>query len=173
MSLFSRLLGRSRPRDALVPLYRAIVAEARRPFWYAQGGVPDTIDGRFDMVATILSLVLLRLEPEGEAARADSALLTEVFVEDMDGQLRQSGFGDMIVGKHVGQMMGALGGRLTGYRAALAPDGDLPAAIGRNLYRGAPVAPAAAEATAAGLRAVAADLARLPLATLIEGRIRA
>lgn len=172
MSLLSRLFGRSRPRDALVPLYRAIVAEARRPFWYREAAVPDTIDGRFDMVATILSLVLLRMEPEGEAARADSALLAEVFVEDMDGQLRQSGFGDLVVGKHVGQMMGALGGRLAAYRDALAPGGDLDAAIARNLYRGATVPPDAVGAATAALEELASDLARLPLETLIEGRIR-
>ena len=111
MGVWHRLFGRGE-RDALAPLYKAVVAEARRPDWYRQGRVPDTLDGRFDMVAAVLSLVLLRLEEEGDAGRAPSAHLTELFVEDMDGQLRERGIGDIVVGKHVGRMMGALGGRL-------------------------------------------------------------
>ena len=79
MGVWDRLFGR-KDRDALTPLYNAVVAEARRPDWYLAGKVPDTLDGRFDMVAAVLSLVLLRLEEEGEAGRAPSAFLTESFV---------------------------------------------------------------------------------------------
>ena len=96
MGVWHRLFGRGE-RDALAPLYKAVVAEARRPDWYRQGRVPDTLDGRFDMVAAVLSLVLLRLEEEGDAGRAPSAHLTELFVEDMDGQLRERGIGDIAV----------------------------------------------------------------------------
>ena len=80
--------------------------------------MPDTIDGRFDMIAAILALVLLRLEAEGEAGRDPSVLLTEIFIDDMDGTLRQIGIGDYVVGKHVGRMMSALGGRLAAFRDA-------------------------------------------------------
>ncbi|NJS15493.1 MAG: hypothetical protein HC788_13935 [Sphingopyxis sp.] len=112
MSLIDRLFGRKEdPRDALRPLWGAVVAHARAPHWYIAGGVPDTLDGRFDMVALILSQVLLRMEQAPDHAQ-DSAWLTEIFVEDMDGQMRQIGFGDMIVGKQIGQIMSALGGRL-------------------------------------------------------------
>jgi len=65
MGVLNRLFGR-KDRDALTPLYNAVVLEARRPDWYLAGQVPDTLDGRFDMVAAVLSLVLLRLEEEGE-----------------------------------------------------------------------------------------------------------
>ena len=134
--LWRRLFGR-RERDELAPLYQAVVAEARRPDWYREGGVPDTLDGRFDMVAAALSLVLLRLEDEGEAGRAPAALVTELFVEDMDGQLRERGVGDIVVGKHVGKMMGALGGRLGALREGFAT-GVLEDVIQRNIYRGEP-----------------------------------
>ena len=60
VGVWRRLFGRSE-RDALAPLYEHVVAEARRPDWYRAGRVPDTLDGRFDMVAAVLSLVLLRL----------------------------------------------------------------------------------------------------------------
>ena len=63
MGALRRLFGRD--RNALRPFYDAVVAEARRPDWYRAAGVPDTIDGRFDMVALSLSLVLLRLERLG------------------------------------------------------------------------------------------------------------
>jgi cytochrome b pre-mRNA-processing protein 3 len=116
------------------------VAKAREPHWYIDGQVPDSIDGRFDMVASILSLVLLRLEDGGDYA-LDMARLTEVFVDDMDGQLREVGIGDMIVGKHIGQIMSAVGGRLGALRSALADTAELDEAIVRNIYRG--VAPEA------------------------------
>lgn len=116
------------------PLYDAIVAEGRQPHWYLDGAVPDTIDGRFDMIVAILALVLLRLE-EQDAAQ-ESAWLTELFVDDMDGQLRQEGIGDVVVGKHVGRMMSALGGRLAAYRAALKGESSMHEALVRNLYRG-------------------------------------
>ena len=93
-------------------LYNSAVAQARRPDWYLAGGVPDTMDGRFEMVALVLSLVLIRLEGEaGDPARQLSADLADRFIDDMDGSLRQEGVGDQVVGKHVGRMMAALGGR--------------------------------------------------------------
>ena len=74
MSILERLFPDKKQRAALAPLYAAIVAEGRDPFWYRDGGVPDTIDGRFDMIAAITALVMLRLEAEGDAqkgARSD------------------------------------------------------------------------------------------------------
>lgn len=128
------MLGGRRDRDAGVPLYNAIIARGREPHWYVEGAVPDTLDGRFDMIAAVLALVQMRLESEPEAAAA-SVHLTERFVDDMDAQIREIGFGDVVVGKHVGRMIGMLGGRLGAYREGLA-EGTLDAALVRNLYRG-------------------------------------
>lgn len=136
MSLLKRLFGNTEPdpKLKLVPLYNQIVAKARELHWYVEGQVPDSIDGRFDMVAAILSLVLLRLE-EDKARAQDMAHLTEVFVDDMDGQLREVGIGDMIVGKHIGRIMGALGGRLGAFREAMADPAKLDNVLLRNIYR--------------------------------------
>ena len=162
-------MGTGREPAAPTSLYDAIVATARRPHWYREGRVPDTFDGRFDMVSSVLALALLRFEALGEPARAPSARLTELFVTDMDGQLRQRGIGDLVVGKHIGRMMGQLGGRLTAYRDGLAPGGDLAGAIERNIHRGAEV-PAAARTHVEGeLRALAAALATRDLATIVGG----
>src|SRR3546814_13326559 len=71
----------------------------------------------FDMISLALALVLHRIDDDPEQGLA-GVQLTELFVNDMDGQMRQIGFGDMVVGKQVGRMMSALGGRLGAYRAA-------------------------------------------------------
>jgi cytochrome b pre-mRNA-processing protein 3 len=173
LSLFKRFFNRSDGRAALQPLYQAVIAEARLPFWYADGKVPDTLDGRFDMVGAVLSYVLLRMEELGEPAQRPSVMLTEIFVDDMDGQLREEGIGDVIVGKHIGRMMAALGGRLTAYRAARAAGGDLQAALIRNVYRGAaPTEAGVVDLVANGLRRLDNDLSGCPLETLIAGRLR-
>ena len=136
MSILKRLFGNTEPdpKIKLVPLYNQIVAKAREPHWYVEGQVPDSMDGRFDMIAAILTLVILRLEDDVTRAQ-DMAHLTEVFVDDMDGQLREVGIGDMIVGKHIGRIMGAIGGRLGAFRDALAEPAMLDDAILRNIYR--------------------------------------
>jgi cytochrome b pre-mRNA-processing protein 3 len=166
LSLISRLFRTSR-RETLDPLYRAIVAAGRDPAWYRDGGVPDTIDGRFDMIAALTALVLLRLERE-EAAREASVLLTETFVADMDSSLREIGIGDYVVGKHIGRMMGALGGRLSALRAAEDREA-LAAAVERNIFRGeAPSGEKLAFVTGR-LDAFRAALATAPLDTLLAG----
>ena len=153
------------PREARRPLWNAVVAIARQPHWYREGGVPDTLDGRFDMVSLILALVLHRIDEAPDQARA-GVELTELFVDDMDGQMRQIGFGDMVVGKQIGRMVGALGGRLGAYRAADGSE-ELKAALVRNLWRGK-------DAPEAGLAHVMAEVAKLraalaatPVETLI------
>jgi cytochrome b pre-mRNA-processing protein 3 len=166
--LWRRLFGRD-GRDSLLPLYRSVVAAARRPVWYRSGGVPDTIDGRFDMVAAILSLVLLRLEAEGEPGSEPAARLTELFVDDMDAQLRERGIGDIVVGKHVGRMMGALGGRLGAFREGLAPGGTLDTAIERNIYRGAVPGPGETAVVRDGLTTLNASLTATPANEILAG----
>ena len=136
MSVLARLLRpRSDGRAALRPLWHRIVAVSRNERWYIEGGVADSVAGRFDMIVTLLALVLLRLESAGAPARP-GVYLTELFVADMDRQLRESGVGDLMVGKHIGRLVAVLGGRLGAYRSALA-DGAAPdaltAAVARNV----------------------------------------
>jgi len=119
MSWLSRLLSkREDDRTPLRPLWARVVELGRAPDWYSRCGVADTIDGRFDAITLVLALVLLRMERDPQLV-APSVTLSEIFVEDMEGQLRQRGIGDLVVGKHVGKLMGALGGRLGALREAL------------------------------------------------------
>jgi len=170
MSLLARLLRTDRAPPSGDTLYRAIVVAARRPDWYLAGAVPDTVDGRFDVVALVLALVLIRLEAEGDGARQFSADVTERFIADMDGSLRELGIGDPTVGKQVGHMVSALGGRLGAYRDALAGREELNAALERNLYRGAVVEPAAVDWAAREVRALAARIDAAPEPDLRDGR---
>lgn len=170
MSLFQRIFGDSGAREVWAPLYQALVARGRDPFWYRRGGVPDTIDGRFDMVAAMMALALIRLEAAGEAGRAPIALLTELFVDDMDATLRQIGIGDYVVGKHVGRMMGALGGRLAAFRAARS-DGSWEEAVRRNIFHDAPPSDDALAQVTSRLADFAAALDGVGLAALREGAL--
>jgi cytochrome b pre-mRNA-processing protein 3 len=156
-------------REEAAALYAAIVAKGREPHWYLDGGVADSVDGRFDMIAAVLCLVLLRLEgdPDGPAP---SAHLAERFVDDMDGQLRQIGIGDIVVGKHIGRMMGMLGGRLGAYRAALEAN-DLDPALIRNLYRGTPPRPEALAHVRGRLTALRDALTAVPTRALVAGKL--
>jgi cytochrome b pre-mRNA-processing protein 3 len=166
MGFFDRFKAK---RDDTATLYAAVVARARAPHWYLDGAVPDTIDGRFDMIAAVLAMVMLRLE--GDPAGAPAAThLAEAFVADMDPQLREIGIGDLLVGKHVGRMMGMLGGRLGAYRDGIA-DGNLKPALVRNLYRGAAPADAALAHVEYELLKLHEGVAGIPVDRLIAGAL--
>lgn len=170
-SFLSRFTRSRRDREQLEPLYRAIVARARLPLWYRDGQVPDTIDGRFDMLAAFMAILLVRLErEEGDEVPQIAALVTELFVADMDESLHQIGIGDYVVGKHVGKMMGALGGRLGAFRLA-AEDRDYAAPIRRNVYHDAPPADHVVADIAARLDRFEAALRATALEDLIAGRL--
>jgi cytochrome b pre-mRNA-processing protein 3 len=170
MSFLSRLLRRrGDDRDPVRALWHRTVELARDPRWYAPGGVADSIPGRFDAITLVLCAVLLRMERE-PALIAGSVHLTELFVDDMDGQLRESGVGDLMVGKRVGELVSTLGGRLGAYREALAQPDDaaLVEAIGRNVTLAEPARPTM---VAGLLRGFADALESLDAEDLLAARI--
>jgi cytochrome b pre-mRNA-processing protein 3 len=169
MSLLARLFrSMPDPREELRPLWHRVVELSRDPVFYRDDGVADTVAGRFDMIAAMLVLVMLRLERDDRAE--EIVLLTELFVADMDAQLRETGVGDLVVGKHVGRLVSVLGGRLGAFREALAsPDGTvLEAALARNatMAEGQET-----PALARRLRAFAGKLALLDDEAVLAGRI--
>ncbi len=114
-------------------LYEAIVAAARQPHYYADMGVPDTVDGRFDMIALHMFLVLDRLNDSSLEATRQS--LVDVFFRDMDRSLREMGVGDLSVGKKVRKMAEAFYGRLLAYKnSASEGEAALASALARNIY---------------------------------------
>jgi cytochrome b pre-mRNA-processing protein 3 len=150
-------------------LYAAAVAAAREPFLYTTLGVPDTLDGRFDVVALHTFLLVHRLHDQADLAQA---VFDAMFV-DMDNNLREIGVGDLSVGKRLRAMWEAFHGRSKTYEAALGANDPeaLAAALARNVWRGtAPVG--AATALAERVLAQAAHLQDQPLSAFARGQIR-
>jgi cytochrome b pre-mRNA-processing protein 3 len=123
------------------------------------------------MLAAILAVVLLRLEAEGERAKAESVALTEIFIDDMDGTLRQIGIGDFVVGKHVGKLVGALGGRLGAMREALDGREPLEPAVRRNVFRDGPAEEAQVAFVAERLGRLHKGLAATGMEPLLAGAL--
>lgn len=134
MMILKRIFQRPRPAERSV--YEAIVAAARHPVFYADMGVEDSLDGRFDMIALHTYMVLDRLK--GVVQDFRQALVDELF-RDMDRSLREMGVGDVSVGKKVRKMAEVFYGRVAAYDKALEQGGDaLEAAIARNVFPGQP-----------------------------------
>lgn len=133
------MLSLLRKKDPVVKAaeraYAAALARAREPFFYQKFGVPDSFDGRFDLLMVHLFLLINRLKDEGAIGRDFNQALFDVTFVDMDQTLRESGVGDMGVPKHQKRMMKAFNGRMHAYEEALAQgDGALAIALRRNLY---------------------------------------
>ncbi len=132
-----RLFRRQFQPGTIDTLYGAIVAQARRPAFYEEFGVADTLEGRFDLIVLHLALVLRRLRREPQGAALGRALL-DAFGRDMDHNLRELGVGDLAVPKQMKRMMEAFYGRSRSYDSAL--DGDdrraLEQALARNVFAG-------------------------------------
>ena len=151
------------------PLYAAIVAETRRPDWYRDAEVPDTLDGRFAVLSSLLALADIRLERGADSARELGPRLAEAFIADMDAQMREAGFGDPSLGKQVRMMVGALASKVDRWRLAVEAIEPWDPVATINLYGDSP--PAAA---GTGIERTRDWWQRLQSASdgdMIEGRI--
>lgn len=165
---------RTREKEAARRLYGAVLARARETVFYEDLGVPDTVDGRFDMVALHAFLVLRRLKRDRSATAALSQAIFDLMFVDMDENLREMGVGDLSVGRRVKDMAKAFLGRVAAYETALTEsDGEaLAAALRRNLFRGAVAGDGGQVAAMADyVRGQDADLARLAIEDLMAGRL--
>ena len=133
------ILRRDPHRQVADALYCACVAAAREPHLYAGLGVPDTLDGRFDLVGLHAFLVIRRLQAQPPPGPDIAQSVFDSMFRDMDRTLREMGVGDLSVGKKVKVMWEAFHGRATAYASALeqADDEALQAALARNVWRGA------------------------------------
>jgi cytochrome b pre-mRNA-processing protein 3 len=133
-------LFRHTPRaDTIASLYGTIVAQARAPAFYQVYGVPDTVNGRLEMVMLHAVLLLRRLEGERASVRALGQGLFDRFCRDMDETMREMGVGDLAVPRKMRRIGAAFYGRQAAYRVALAAPDDRPlaAALERNVFAGA------------------------------------
>jgi cytochrome b pre-mRNA-processing protein 3 len=158
--------------DQPAKLYGAIVAQARLPIFYQSFGVPDTIDGRFAVLALHLFAVLNRLNAEGPEGLALAQALVDRFTADMETVLRELGVGDLKVPKAVRRIAASSRTLLGAYEAAL-PEGEaaLAAAIASALPLGSEPARAASSRLAPYLLGVVRLLAIKPAASLLAGEL--
>lgn len=174
MNILNRF-RRQAPSDPASLLYQALAAQSRRPEFYVAAGVPDSLDGRFDLLVLHVILLLRRLKSEGATGRALGQAIFDVMVTDFDRAVRELGGGDVGVGKRIKAMISAFYGRLAAYDAALAEadDAALQAALRRNVYGTVKDGIDAAwlGALSAYVRREAEGLARQEGAALIGGMI--
>jgi cytochrome b pre-mRNA-processing protein 3 len=167
------LFRRNARHDTISTLYGTIVAQARLPCFYREYGVPDTLNGRFDLLVLHLAFVLDRLA-EDAALRYLAQALFDRFCEDMDHNLREMGVGDLSVPKEMRRIGEAFYGRAQAYRAALAePNGHaLAEALKRNIYAGTPSVPDAPARLAAYMREAVGGVNKQEAVELLSGKLR-
>jgi cytochrome b pre-mRNA-processing protein 3 len=151
-------------------LFDAVTAEARRPHWYVEGNVSDTLVGRFAVLSTIAALVMVRLEAEGEEGDLASVGLTERFIAVMESEHRELGLGDPTLGKTVRKLVGILAQRTAGWREACGGAKPWEEAVRESLYKDdAP--PDALRHSAEALRQLWTSLGKISVAELEKGKI--
>jgi cytochrome b pre-mRNA-processing protein 3 len=166
------LFRRNPLREAAARAYGSVVEHARRPVFFTDFGVPDTIDGRFELICLHAFLYLHRLKSEGDPGASLSQFFFDLMFADFDRSLREMGTGDLSVGREVQQMAQAFYGRIHAYERGLdAGDEELLAALRRNLYGTAPPSDAHLAAMAGYLREEAAELTQQDSAALLNGTV--
>ena len=170
--VLERWRRRRAEQETAARLYESLVAQARSAAFYRDCQVPDSLDGRFELIALHVFLLLHRLKasyPQTESLAQD---LHDVFFADMDRSLREMGAGDLGVGKRVKRMAEALYGRIPAYEAALENERSAAEALRRNLYGTAEsVDDESLKAMAGYLRAQVAALAAQDSASFLAGRV--
>jgi cytochrome b pre-mRNA-processing protein 3 len=170
--MLARLSRRRDRNESAHALYVALVRQAREPAFYSACGVPDSLDGRFDMIVLHAYLVMRRLKAAGEGGAALAQALFDVMFSDMDQNLRELGVGDLAVGRRVKTMARGFYGRVKAYDEGLgaADDAALAAALRRNLYGTAEPAPRHLGAMAGYVRVAAVGLDGQDAGELLAGR---
>jgi cytochrome b pre-mRNA-processing protein 3 len=164
-----RLLGKTPAKAIGVRLHAAAVAQGRTPALYADMGVPDTVEGRFELLTLHVILLVDRLKDQDTVAAEIRQALFDVYVGDLDGALREMGVGDVSVGKKMRKLGEAFYGRAKAYDTAfkaLPEVGELRGVIARTVPAGAD-----ATALAAYVAACRTALAAQPLSTVCAGEV--
>ena len=166
------LFRRNPLRETTSLAYQHVVEHARRAVFFIQCGVPDTIDGRFELICLHAFLYLHRLKSEGDAGQALGQSFFDLMFADFDRSLRELGTGDLSVGREVKQMAQAFYGRIKAYEQGLdGREAELRASLTRNLFGTATPTDAQVETMAHYLRDEVARLGAQPAAELLAGTV--
>jgi cytochrome b pre-mRNA-processing protein 3 len=159
-------------RDAAEQAYGLVVEQSRWPEFFTALGVPDTLDGRFDLICLHAFLYLQRLKGEKEPASPLSQRFFDTMFADFDRSLREIGVGDLSVGRQINRMAEAFYGRVRAYEEGLAGDDEaLAAALARNLYGTAKATAEQLARVTSYMRREVASLAAQPPASLLAGTV--
>lgn len=161
------LKTRNEDRCKAKDLYGVIVTGARQPVFYSECGVEDTPEGRYEMIALHLFLVIERLKGAGPQADRVAQRVMEAFVTDMDDSMREMGVGDLSVGKKVKRSAAGLYERFGAYRRALAQPGQ---ALAREIAGFLPGV-RDGQAIADYVQRQSHQLARLDMETVLSGKV--
>ena len=167
--LFARLTGGPKRGQALFSL---AVEEARQTHWFLEGEVPDTLNGRFAVLATVVALMAVRLEREADAGREATVALTERLVETLDAEIREMGLGDPTLGKQVRRLVGAVGGRVERLRNVLAAGESWTNEVRRSVYSEEAASAEGLAHTESRLKALWRRLEESSLKELADGKLR-
>lgn len=174
MPLFDTIFRNTKgPAEHARTAYYAAVADARSEQFYREFGVPDSVDGRFEMIVLHVILLIRRLREDGAAGDAFAQALIETLIDDMDRSLREMGVGDLSVGKKVKQMAASFYGHTAAYNAALAADSDeheLSAALRRNVFGTTDVDNVSLDHLCRYVRACVSHLQELPIEAILAGK---
>lgn len=153
-------------------IYGALVAQARDPWFYGELGVPDTVEGRFEMIALHGFLVLNRLKMEKSDGEQLAQAIFDLMFADMDRNLREMGVGDLGIAKRVKALIKGFYGRIKVYDEGVSGADELPlvAALDRNVFDGT-AADGVAQTLAVYLRDSVTCLRDVPLQEIMEGRL--
>jgi cytochrome b pre-mRNA-processing protein 3 len=152
------------------PLFDRVVAEVRKPHWYIEGEVADTIDGRFAVLATVCAMFIVRLE-RGDVPDEASVALTERFVEAMDAEHRQLGLNDPGLGRRVRKLVAALERRVDEWRAATAGEREWDETVEGSLYRSTGATDYALAHSGLALRKLWERLEQVQESSLVKGEL--
>lgn len=130
-----KIFGFGSNRKAAEALYEEVVHQSRQPVFYLEAEVPDTVDGRFEMISLHAFLLMRRLKFDDSNMGELSQDVFDLMFADMDQSLREIGVGDLGVGKRVKKMAKIFYGRVVAYETALdGGDEALETALERNHY---------------------------------------
>lgn len=170
--IVASLSRRKSVRDAAELAYRRVVEQARQPEFFAGFGVPDTVDGRFELICLHAFLYLHRLKSDRPQSADVAQAFFDVMFADMDRSLREMGTGDLSVGRHVKRMARGFYGRISAYQTGIeGDDASLGSALMRNLFGTVRESAGAIDATVDYVRRATSELARQGAAELLLGGV--
>ncbi|MBM3513614.1 MAG: ubiquinol-cytochrome C chaperone [Alphaproteobacteria bacterium] len=172
MTFFSAWWKTRPEQKSAAAIYMALVAQARQTGFYLNYGVPDTVDGRFDLIVLHAMLVMRRLRRDDTATADLRQALFDYMFSDMDRSLREMGVGDLSIGKHIKKMAKAFYGRAADCERGL--DGDdalLASALTTSVFRGGGASQDKIGAMCKYLRSADRSLAGVATEDVVAGRL--